>query len=165
MATHSSVLAWRIPGTREPGGLLSMGSHRVGHDWSDLAAVAACWKVTGTSWPDLCGQMQETKDSGTKKLAMTNHTPSCFNTKQAWIWTQIRWLFGALVHHLLSLLALHKVIFPCPNNSSLKVLNYHKVSSRNVDSVIVAEGVNWNQATLLRCMLSLLSCVHLFATL
>ena len=41
MATHSSVLAWRIPGTGEPGGLSSMGSHRVGHDWSDLAAVAA----------------------------------------------------------------------------------------------------------------------------
>ena len=37
MATHSNVLAWRIPGTGEPGGLLSMGSHRVGHDWSDLA--------------------------------------------------------------------------------------------------------------------------------
>ena len=37
MATHSSVLAWRIPGTGEPGGLLSTGSHRVGHDWSDLA--------------------------------------------------------------------------------------------------------------------------------
>ena len=36
-ATHSSVLAWRIPGTGEPDGLLSMGSHRVGHDWSDLA--------------------------------------------------------------------------------------------------------------------------------
>ena len=41
MATHSSVLAWRIPGTWEPGGLPSMGSHRVGHDWSDLAAAAA----------------------------------------------------------------------------------------------------------------------------
>ena len=41
MATHSSVLAWRIPGTGEPGGLLSMGSCRVGHDWSDLAAAAA----------------------------------------------------------------------------------------------------------------------------
>ena len=41
MATHSSVLAWRIPGTGETGGLLSMGSHRVGHDWSDLAAAAA----------------------------------------------------------------------------------------------------------------------------
>ena len=41
MATHSSVLAWRIPGTAEPGGLSSMGSHRVRHDWSDLAAAAA----------------------------------------------------------------------------------------------------------------------------
>ena len=41
MATHSSVLAWRVPGTGEPGGLPSMGSHRIGHDWSDLAAVAA----------------------------------------------------------------------------------------------------------------------------
>ena len=41
MATHSSVLAWRIPGTAKPGGLPSMGSHRVGHDWSDLAAAAA----------------------------------------------------------------------------------------------------------------------------
>ena len=39
MATHSSSLAWRIPGTKEPGGLLSMGSHRVRHDWSDLAAA------------------------------------------------------------------------------------------------------------------------------
>ena len=41
LATHSSVLAWRIPGTGEPGALPSMGSHRVGHDWSDLAAAAA----------------------------------------------------------------------------------------------------------------------------
>ena len=41
MATHSSVLAWRIPGMGEPGGLPSLGSHRVRHDWSDLAAAAA----------------------------------------------------------------------------------------------------------------------------
>ena len=41
MATHSSVLAWRIPGTWEPGGLPSMGSHRVGHDWCNLTAAAA----------------------------------------------------------------------------------------------------------------------------
>ena len=41
MATHSIVLAWRIPGTGEPGGLLSMGFHRVGYDWSNLAAAAA----------------------------------------------------------------------------------------------------------------------------
>ena len=39
MATNSGVLAWRIPGTGEPGGLPSMGLHRVGHDWSDLAAA------------------------------------------------------------------------------------------------------------------------------
>ena len=39
MAPHSSVLAWRIPGMGEPGELLSMGPHRVGHDWSDLAAA------------------------------------------------------------------------------------------------------------------------------
>ena len=42
MAAHSSVLAWRVPGTGEPGGLPSMGSHRGRHDWSDLAAAAAC---------------------------------------------------------------------------------------------------------------------------
>ena len=42
MATHPSVLAWRLPGTGEPGGLPSMGSPRVGHDWSDIAAAAAC---------------------------------------------------------------------------------------------------------------------------
>ena len=52
MATHSSVLAWRIPGTGEPGGLPFMGSHGVGHDWSDLAAaekprnVSNCLKST-----------------------------------------------------------------------------------------------------------------------
>ena len=40
MATHSSVLAWRIPGTGEPGGLLSLGSHKVRHDRSDLEAAA-----------------------------------------------------------------------------------------------------------------------------
>ena len=41
MATYSSVLAWRIPGTGEPGGLPSMESHRVGHDWSNLAVAVA----------------------------------------------------------------------------------------------------------------------------
>ena len=41
MATHSSTLAWRIPGMAEPGGLPSMGLHRVGHDWSDLPVAVA----------------------------------------------------------------------------------------------------------------------------
>ena len=46
MATHSSVLAWRIQGMGEPGGLPSMGSHRVGYDWNDLAAAAAhVWTI------------------------------------------------------------------------------------------------------------------------
>ena len=43
MATHSSILAWRIPEIEEPSGLPSMGSHRVGHDLSDLAAAAAAF--------------------------------------------------------------------------------------------------------------------------
>ena len=50
MAAHSIVLAWRIPGTEEPGGLLSVGWHRVGHDWSDLAAAAA-W-LMGSWFPN-----------------------------------------------------------------------------------------------------------------
>ena len=47
MATHSSVLAWRIPGTGEPGGLPSIGSHRVGQDRSDLAVAA--WQKKKTT--------------------------------------------------------------------------------------------------------------------
>ena len=49
MATHSSVLAWRIPGTGEPGGLPSMGSHRVRHDWSNLAAAAITLRLPSSS--------------------------------------------------------------------------------------------------------------------
>ena len=44
MATHFSVLTWRTPGTGEPGGLPSMGSHRVGHDGNDLAALGQAWR-------------------------------------------------------------------------------------------------------------------------
>jgi len=63
MATHSSILAWRILGAEEPGGLLSMGSHRVGHDLSDLACMHAlemqmethssvlAWRIPGTEEP------------------------------------------------------------------------------------------------------------------
>ena len=61
MATHSSVLAWRIPWTEEPSGLPSMGSHRVGHDWSDLAAAATRFYVVvcsiAQSHPILCNPM------------------------------------------------------------------------------------------------------------
>ena len=54
MATHSSVLAWRISGTEEPGGLPSIGSHRVGHDWRVLAAILHCVYVPLLSCPFIC---------------------------------------------------------------------------------------------------------------
>ena len=58
LAAHSSVLAWRVPGTGEPGGLLSMGSHRVGHDWSSSSTwnfsdlqdcLCYCSRITGSA--------------------------------------------------------------------------------------------------------------------
>ena len=58
MATQSGVLAWRIPGMEEPGGLPSMGSHRVGHNWSDLAA-AAC-QYNALTWKEFKGAHQVT---------------------------------------------------------------------------------------------------------
>ena len=65
IATHSSVLAWRILGTEEPGGLPSMGSHRVGHDWSDLAAAAdqLMTRVRFLGWEDPLQQGMATHSS------------------------------------------------------------------------------------------------------
>ena len=58
MATHSSTLSWRIPGTGEPGGLPSMRSHRVRQNWSDLAAAAAATPfATMSLWASLVAQM------------------------------------------------------------------------------------------------------------
>ena len=54
MATHSSILAWRIPGTGEPGGLPSMGSHRVRHDWNNLAAAAAALRWSSDFYHSFC---------------------------------------------------------------------------------------------------------------
>ena len=57
MATHSSILAWRIPETEEPSRLLSLGSHRVVHGWSNLAAAVSCATLfigTATSLLPLC---------------------------------------------------------------------------------------------------------------
>ena len=67
MATHSSILAWRIPGTGEPGGLPSMGSHRVGHDWSDLTAAAAAQAQTVTC-ASISPRFPQTLSSGTVNL-------------------------------------------------------------------------------------------------
>ena len=108
MATHSSILAWRIPGTKEPGGLPSMASHRVRHDWSDLAAAAAsilalvgcslyCHKESDTTeWLTLlrgsgCGcraweSIQLVKDIRTP-LPFACHKQSRCAYAQAFVWT------------------------------------------------------------------------------
>ena len=74
MATHTSVLAWRIPGTGEHGGLLSMGSHRVGHDWSDLAAAAA-WRILWTEEP-----------GGPQPMGSQRVRHNWARTRPAWSW-------------------------------------------------------------------------------
>ena len=77
MATHSSILAWRIPGTEEPGGLPSMGSHRVGHYWSDLAAVAA--------WPSYLTPEHIPKESyNSKRYMHPMFTAALFATAKTW---------------------------------------------------------------------------------
>ena len=77
MATHSSVLAWRIPGTAEPGGLPSMGSHRVGHDWSDLAAAAAVLLERECTW------LVKNKDFETDCLCQN---PDSAELQTVWPW-------------------------------------------------------------------------------
>ena len=88
MATHSSVLAWRIPGTGEPGRLPSMVSRRVGHDWSDLAAAAAVWILVSKSkfqykstWKSISlwgrnSMMFKSKGSGNQAAKVHIHTLS-----------------------------------------------------------------------------------------
>ena len=89
MATHSSVLAWRIPGMGEPGGVPSMGSHRVGHDWSDLAAAAEMYYSCQHSQSiqiqlvPIKAQCQENRVSHSQKLEWRIHAPLlCFPPKE-----------------------------------------------------------------------------------
>ena len=84
MASHSSVLAWRIPGTGEPGGLSSMGSHRVGQDWSDLAAVTTLYarQQKRHRWIEqsfgLCGR-------GRGEMIWENGIKTCIISYKKWI--------------------------------------------------------------------------------
>ena len=67
MAAHSSTLAWKIPWTEEPGGLPSMGSHRVGHDWINLAAAAAAAAaVTSSKFSELLSLFPYSNDDAGK---------------------------------------------------------------------------------------------------
>ena len=94
MATHSSVLAWRIPGTGKPGGLQSMGSHRVGHNWSDAAAAAAAITVMLCSKPSL-NPIAENHNNllflmhvgsfDLSKLGRLTHLPLLGKSARAWL--------------------------------------------------------------------------------
>ena len=76
MATHSSIPAWRIPATAEPGGLPSMGSHRVGHNWNDLAAAAVSLLEKSHGHRSLVGcSLWSRKELGTtERLTLTFST-------------------------------------------------------------------------------------------
>ena len=65
MATHSSILAWKTPGTEEPGGLPSMGSHRGGHNSCHLAAAAA--KPRGSLWMEKKKKKRKNKQKNPNK--------------------------------------------------------------------------------------------------
>ena len=83
MATHSSVLAWRIPRTAEPGGLLSMGSHRVRHDWSDLAAAAAAGLPVHHQLPEFTQtHVHRVDDAIQPSHPLSSPSPPAFNPSQ-----------------------------------------------------------------------------------
>ena len=92
MATRSIVLAWKIPGTEEPVGQLSLGSHRVGHDWSDLAAAAAAAAVLGLHY---CKGLSLVAESGAHSLvaplvsgATVFQALGCLGLRGCSTWTQ-----------------------------------------------------------------------------
>ena len=107
MATHSSVLAWRIPGTGEPAGLPSMGSHRVGHNWSDLAAA---WEtqVRSLSKEDPLEQEMATHSNIlAKKIPWTEEPGGLQSTgsqkSQTWFndWTYTTQMIHSALHYKL----------------------------------------------------------------
>ena len=91
MATHFSVLAWRIPGTGEPGWLPSMGSHRVGHNWRNLAAAAV--------WPVNCllRALSETDDI----FLICRSSKTMFNSKYRYLEVLGVFLGGVLIFKVL----------------------------------------------------------------
>ena len=105
MATHSSVLTWGIPGTGEPGGLPSMGSHRVRHDWSNLAvAVAAAEGIFGylvKAWK--------------LKIHQTQILLRKYPLSIDWYWLNINclWLITFLTTHRLAVSEHYPSLFYC----------------------------------------------------
>ena len=92
MATHSSVLAWRIPGTGKPDGLPSMGSHRVRHDWSDLAAAAydPAILTSGYIWRKLSHYLREISAPHVYRSIITTAKTWKQVSANRW-WTKTMW--------------------------------------------------------------------------
>ena len=116
MATHSSILAWRILWTEEPGGLQSMGSQRVGHDWSDLAYTHP-WHsrrhLKQWQWISSCKKSQHINRKSQWRrnqlyqalLRGQVDTTPVFMDLTAWTWQQQFWSTGKLLlpmnsHHI-----------------------------------------------------------------
>ena len=95
MATHSSILAWRIPGTEESSGLPSMGSHRAGHNWSNLAAAAA-WQnndivvvqVLSHVW--LFVTPWTAAPQASLSFTVSQSLLKLMSMQEAWIWSLVR---------------------------------------------------------------------------
>ena len=105
MATHSSVLAWRIPGAGEPGGLPSLGSWRVGHDWSDLAAVSYCcehcsfvtlyfghlmWRVDLLEKPLMLGKTEGRRKRAWQRIRWLDSITDSMNTSLSILWEIVK---------------------------------------------------------------------------
>ena len=117
MATHSSVLAWRIPGMGESGGLPSMGLHRVGHDWSDLAATVSYCRsaqcLLDLSWNEVSGNSEEdlnrkafSRQTGSgrkfqiRRAVRAGHKPECVGHR-AVLFSRNEWHFKFSRSHIL----------------------------------------------------------------
>ena len=92
MATHSSILAWRIPGMGEPGGLTSMGSHRVRHDWSDLAAaewIRICLPMQGTQVQPSLGRSHMPHAGQVKLMSHSYRSPHTLGPGSPNYWARV----------------------------------------------------------------------------
>ena len=94
MAPHSSTLAWKIPWTEEPGGLQSMGSLTVRHDWATSLSLLCIGEENGN--PLQCSCLENPKDRGAWWAAVSGVTQS---------WTRLKWLSSSMEKHLFKLLA------------------------------------------------------------
>ena len=118
MATHSSILAWRIPWTEEPGGLRSMGLQRVRHDWSDLAHTNS-----GIRRRDRCRNLAEQGQKHEQTMKNSTNKFDLYTSRESLEWlVQIHlnklyqfWKFGLLLRkYLLNLPSTCSIYVPAP---------------------------------------------------